>query len=166
MKGSNRCEDVLVITTLDYTVEKNQRCQHIARALAERYGGVVVISKHRNVSVRSSERLRKLIPGVNVYRHGAVKVYDLNPILNQSFARPFRLLGPVSEILVAISMLLLFLTNIRRPFSLCYAEGPWEMLVAVVLKAFGRVGGIVYGDIDYVPSFQVRPLRVSVTMAV
>jgi|GEM_PF-6366533 len=159
-------EEVLVLTTLDYTAEKNQRCQHVARALARRYGSVVVISKHRNVSVNIFDRLRKLLPSVKVYREGAVKVYDLNPAFNQSFARPFPLLGVISEVFVVFSMLLLFFSNIRRHFPLCYAEGPWETLIALVLKAFGRVDCIIYGDIDYVPAFQVRVSRVLLTMAV
>ncbi|MFQ6104489.1 MAG: glycosyltransferase [Candidatus Glassbacteria bacterium] len=159
-------QDVLVLTTLDYAVEKNQRCQHVARALANQYGAAVVIAKHRNISVRTSERVRKLLPSVRVYREGPVKVYDLNPPLNQSFAKPFRFIGLISEILVVISMLLLFLSNVRRRFPLCYAEGPWETLVALVLKAFGKVECIIYGDIDLVPAFQVRPLRILLTSMV
>jgi glycosyltransferase involved in cell wall biosynthesis len=151
--------EALVITTLDYVVEKNQRCQHIARALAKKYGATVVISKHRNLSVRSVERLRKLLPAVRVLREGRVKVYDLNPPLNQSFGRPFRMMGLLAELLVLPSMLLLFFTNVRRKFSVCYAEGPWEALLALFLRLMGKVDTIIYGDIDYQPSFQERPSR-------
>jgi glycosyltransferase involved in cell wall biosynthesis len=158
-------ERVLVLTTLDYTVEKNQRCQHVARTLARRYGGAVVISKHRNVSVRLSERLRKLVPSVRIRRTDAVRVYDLNPLLNQSFAAPFRLLGFVSELLVVPSMLILFAASVRKRFPLCYAEGPWEMAAALLIRFMGGVGTIVYGDIDYIPAFQKRPFRRQLTAA-
>ncbi len=159
-------EQVLVMTTLDFTVEKNQRCQHVAGALAGRYGGAVVISKHRNVSVRLSERLTKLVPSMKTYRTGQIRVYDLNPVLNQSFAAPFRLIGFISELLVVPSMLLLFAVSIRKRFPLCYAEGPWEMTAALIIRLFGGVGTIVYGDIDYVPAFQERPFRIRLTAAV
>lgn len=156
-------EQVLVLTTLDYMVEKNQRCQHVARALARRYGGAVVISKHRNVSTSLTERLKKFFPAVHLYRMDHVRVYDLNPLLNQSFAVPFRLLGFVSELLVVPSVLLLYAVSIRKRFALCYAEGPWEMLIALILKLCGGVDTIVYGDIDYVPAFQERPVRIRIT---
>jgi glycosyltransferase involved in cell wall biosynthesis len=152
-------EEVLVITTLDYAGEKNQRCQHVARALARGYGAAAVISKHRNLSVRFSERFLKLLPSVRVFREGKVKVYDLNPLLNQSFGKPFRMMGLLSDLLVLPSMLLLFFTNIRKRFPLCYAEGPWEALLALILRMVGKVGTIVYGDIDYQPAYQERPAR-------
>jgi glycosyltransferase involved in cell wall biosynthesis len=158
-------EEVLVITTLDYTVEKNQRCQRVAKALAQKYGSAVVLSKHRNISVRTFEIFKKMFPSVRVYREGQVKVYDLNPPLNQSFARPIPLLGLVTDVLTVLSMILLFFTNVGRRYRLCYAEGPWEMLVALALKLFGRVQFIIYGDIDFIPAFQIRPFRVLLTAA-
>lgn len=152
-------EEALVITTLDHTGERNNRFHHIARAFARKYGGAVVISKHRNVSVKLTERLKKLVPSVRVLREGKIIVYIVNPLFNQSFGRPFKMMGLISELLVVPSMLFLFVTNIRRRFPVCYAEGPYEALLALVLRMMGKIGTLVYGDFDYQPGFQERPSR-------
>lgn len=172
----------LVMTMLDLAREQNQRTQHVADMLAPLSSELVVVTK-----VRATGRgLRAVLAdalcfGATVSRRGATTTIALRPPLNyaqalaagmvqgsvverapawrRAAAPVFSLAGILRDLLLVPSFVLAVLVRGGGRFDLCLVEGPWSGAAALVLRRLGRVGRIVYDDIDHVAGGQMLALR-------
>lgn len=63
-------------------------------------------------------------------------------------------MGIVVELALVPSLLIVYCARVRARVDVFVGQGPWEVLVGLILRFFGRVSTVVYDDIDYAPGFQ------------
>lgn len=167
---------LLVITTLDYQHEANQRIHHVVNMIGARMQRVVVI--HFALSNRKSlsQWFKNSFPfSARESRHGKVELLKVNPLGNfpetfakglldfpdsritvssfrESISRLLNLFGLYKSISTALCYLFVYFYKLKgERFDVALVEGPWEGLVGVFLKSTGKVKTLVYQDIDYIP---------------
>jgi glycosyltransferase involved in cell wall biosynthesis len=166
---------MLVITTLDYHQEANQRIHHVVNLVGKHIQKVVVM--HFALSNRRSlgQWIKHSFPfSVRESRQGKIRLYRVNPLGNfpENFgkglmrfpdtrsagtffhgfvSRVLNLLGLYKSLSTICCYLLTYLLKLRREhFDIVLVEGPWEGLVGVCLKASRKAKALVYQDIDFI----------------
>lgn len=170
---------LLVVSPLDVLGSANSRTHHVVRHLALRFDETFSISRMNIThSSRSSKWKALLTMRMSQVSEGAIRWISLSPLLNirhglglhvLGLSTPYdqppgkirRLLrrvlstaGIVPELAVVPSLLLTYMIKVRKRVDVFIGQGPWEILVGVILRAVGRVSLVVYDDIDYAPGFQ------------
>lgn len=184
-------ERLLVVSPLDVIGSRNSRTRHLVRHLAPHFRETVAISKtnitHRSVREQWASLLRIR---TEVRSEGTVRWVAMSPMGNVRHGLGLRLLGlpnpykvprwgirrllryllssagVVLELCILPSLVATYALRAGGRFDVVIAEGPWEGLLGLLLRALGRAGVVVYDDIDYAPGFQpISALRRSLTSA-
>ena len=176
----------LVMTMLDLRKEPNQRTQHMVRMLADISRETVIVSKvkvldrswravvrdaltfHAHVTHEGSQTLIALHPPLNYAQALAAGLVQGSIVRGPSLARRWAAgalsaAGILRDFLLVPSFVLAVLFKSRGRFDLCLVEGPWAGCAALALRSLGRVGHIVYDDIDLVAGGQMLRLRSAYT---
>lgn len=75
------------------------------------------------------------------------------------FARSLNLSGVAREGCFILSLFLTALLRTHGKFDVCIVQSAWDGVVGLKLKSMGRVGLLVYEDIDYSPGYVVSRWR-------
>jgi glycosyltransferase involved in cell wall biosynthesis len=167
---------ILLITFLDYIMEENQRPHHLARFFGGKVKRMVVLSRaEESVDLRGWEDIRSLFRSrLQVLRQARLVVLRVTPPLNYRPGFGMRLMGCggvadpsgmrgvksiggsllrkvglVRHFIITPALLLGFLFAGDGRYDVCLVEGAWGGVVGVLLRKVGKVGFLVYEDIDY-----------------
>lgn len=183
---SKRC--LLVATPIETLGSANTRTVHLVRNLAPRFGETFVISRplaaarsRWSALLRTRTEVRSegtthwlaLFPwghvrdGLGLHLLGLATPYA---VPGSWFRRKLRGLlssfGAILEAGLFPSLVAAYATRIRRRVDVFIGEGPWEILLGLLLRSLGLARIVVYDDIDYQPGFQpVSGLRRRMTAA-
>lgn len=177
--GEPMMERLLMASPLDVLGSPNSRTQHLVRHLAPLFRETVVISRANNTHRSRREQWSALIRmRATVRDEGTIRWLSVSPWGNVrhglgqhllGLANPYRVprhpvrrilrrllsaLGVVLDLGIFPSLLLAYAARIGGRLDIFIGEGPWEILLGLLLRRLGRVRAVVYDDIDYQPGFQ------------
>lgn len=173
---------------LDLEQEANQRTHHVVQSTAAMSRETVVVSKVKHLDRSPRAVLRHACRWtVREKSSGGVRTILFSPPLNypQALAsgvaegragvrgRPHRrwlaatlsACGIARDAVLAPAFVATALARTRGRFDLCIADNPFSACAALTLRALGRVGRVVYEDMDYVAGGQALGVRIAYTAA-
>ncbi|MAE70447.1 MAG: hypothetical protein CME06_08275 [Gemmatimonadetes bacterium] len=152
---------LLIITTLDFEREPNQRVQVLASLLRPDFDEVVAVYRvQRDPQGPAGDTIGVLTQRTSRdERDGIVRV-AVDPLWNAPRGRDLRYIGFIKEPMDIGGLAWGVLRHAPGPFDVAIAEGPTEGAAAHLLRALGRVERIVYDDFDWVPGWHRRRFRV------
>ncbi len=160
---------LLIITEIDYKKAPNDRVQHLIKYLASKFEEVTVVYRKRNTEL--SFKTIFLLQ-TSVFQEKNIRFIEIDPLLNYSMGlvgsftgynlgerfsiksslkKIFCFATFIKDISLVLSMCLIIPFRIRSKFDVCIYQGPWEGVIALLLKKLGKVKFIVYDNIDYLP---------------
>lgn len=154
---------LLVITTLDYQREPNQRVHHQVRHLAPAFDQTTVLYLRWGRPARSwREYARSMLVLETIVRwDGPVKFVEVDPFWNPPAGSTLRYIRFLNTFLfVVLSLFIGYVGRIRQHADVVLAAGPHAAAVGYALKRLGAARLLVYDDIDYEPGLQGRRFKV------
>lgn len=152
---------LLVLTTLDYGREPNQRVHHQVRHIAPAFANTTVLYLARAKADRSWRGYARSMLGLQTrYRQeGAVTFVEVDPLWNLPWGSTVRYIRFLSVLVfVPVSLVLGHLCRVRKAFDVVLAVGPYAGAAGYFLKKLGLAKVLVYDDIDYEPGLVRRSL--------
>lgn len=178
-KSIQMMQRLLVASPLDVVGSPNSRTHHLVRHLALHFRETFVISRANNSHRSRWEqwsallRMRTIIQdkgrtrwislspwgnvrhGLGLHLLGLASPYTVPASwLRRALRRVLSSLGLIFELGIFPSLVLGYVFRVRRPIDVFIGEGPWEILLGLLLQALGQARLVIYDDIDYQPGFQ------------
>ncbi len=152
---------LLIITTLDFAREPNQRVQILASLFRPDFDEVVAVYRvQRDPGGPMSDTIGVLTQRTSRAEQDGIVRVAVDPLWNAPRGRDLRYVGFVKEPMDVAGLAWGVLRRAPGLFDVAIAEGPTEGAAAHLLRSLGRVKYVVYDDFDWVPGWHHRRFRV------